>query len=450
MRSSPWNKILICTLLLASPLAHADEASDRLKERRTERLETQISELKKEQQAQKRSAAAASRELLKATQRHEKARRALEEYESTKSPDEASPEYLKKKNELANAASALEQLKTDLATSKEEDLRIRSEVESLEDKIDRLARAPKKDEEKKLPEPGKDCPTCGNKPGAPNQAKSGWETFADVIKAATPLGLGAMNTYGGVQAMKTQSSDYRYYNDSNTALGLPSSPPTGYSGILGSMMGSNSSLSSFAMMGGSNSSFGMQGQMSFGGMGGMGQMGQMNFGGMGSMNFGSYGMGGMGQMGQIGQMNFGGMGGMNSYNPYAQGYGYNGYSNNNYGYAGSTNPYANPYQSNGVSPSGYGGMNYYNPYYSTYNSQLNSGGLNSFYQNQVSQSQAAIRAAQQQTVMSQDASVAQQSLNDAYSRYGSVLQQMNGTYNTGYSGYGTTYPTATGINQIRQ
>ncbi len=112
------------------------------------------------------------------------------------------------------------------------------------------------------------------------------------------------------------------------------------------------------------------------------------------------------------------------------------------GFPGIQYPYANPYYSG--NPNCYGGLCNYNPYFSNMNNQYNAGGMNAFYQQQQQQLQAQIRMLQQQAILSQDAAVAGQALNDAQPRYMQVLGQMQGSYYTGgmpyYGGAGYTTP----------
>jgi hypothetical protein len=314
-------------------------------------------------------------------------------------------------------------------------------LKKLERKLDQVEEAQEKNQ---------NCVEC-NKDAAKYKSKSGWDTFADVVKAATPLGLGAMNTYAGIKAANLESSDYQLYANSMNNAGLPfSQNTTGYSSIMSSMMSGNNMLS---LMSGSGS--GMFGSSGFGNMSGTGGMGG-GFGmsgGMGGMmgmggGFGmSGGMGGFGMMGGMGGMmgmgggfgmtggfgmsggmgGFGMMGGMGGMG-YGSSYGYSPYSASGYGsyMGGNGSMYPGSY-----GYSGFGGLSNYNPWSSNF-SQYTAGSASSYYG-------AQLRALEQNSISSQDSLSAQQALSAAESRYQQVLGNVSGTsyspYTSSYSGY---------------
>lgn len=382
--------ILLLVFFAAPQTAEADKA---------ERLQEEISELQRDIRAKTTELTKAKAEISKAT-----------------------TEPLK-----AEAKQKVEMLTAELAALKD-DLR------QLRTKADREEEARVKKE---------NCVEC-NKPGeAKHKGKNGWDGFADIVKAATPLGLGAMNLYGGIKAMNQQSSDYQLYANTMSANGLPFSQNTNsYSGMMSSFMGMNG-MSGFGSMG-------MNGQSSFGGMnmGGMNMMGGMNsFQSMGGLNM----LGGMGYGNMMGGYNpyasmmgsynpYGGM--MSSYNPYAAtmssynpygamaGYGTAMSAYNPYGAQTSYNPYASGYgnysgYSNG---SGFNGYSSVNPWSSNVSSGYNSSLYGSQYRTQ-----------QQYSITSADAQLAAQSLSEAQQRYN---QALGTTYNTGSYNYGT-YNTGT-------
>ncbi|MGZ3657322.1 MAG: hypothetical protein ACXVCS_17335, partial [Bdellovibrionota bacterium] len=159
-----------------------------------------------------------------------------------------------------------------------------------------------------------DCPEC-NKEKDKYHGKSGWESFADIIKAATPLGLGAMGLYGGIKAMDLQSNDYNNYASMMNANGLPFAPPSanGYGGVLGAAMGP-AFLASMMMNGNGMGGCCMNGGLGLGG--GFGLGGGIGLGGgLGMMGGGYPGMGMMGGIagGFAGGMVGGGYPGMGMY-----------------------------------------------------------------------------------------------------------------------------------------
>lgn len=185
-------------------------------------------------------------------------------------------EWERERDEARSARDEARDRVRDAKSSREE---YEEKISDLDKEIDRISDLPERRND--------DCPdgNCRGRSGAPNQqTESAWSGFAKVLQAATPLGLGAMGLYGAVKGMNLQSSDYRYYNANNTLLGLPSAPPTGYGGLMGSFLGP-------AMM----SSMFMNG-MGGGGMfgGGLGLGGGLGFGLGGGLGFGmpfSMGMG---------------------------------------------------------------------------------------------------------------------------------------------------------------
>ncbi|MGZ3651272.1 MAG: hypothetical protein ACXWSC_08850, partial [Bdellovibrionota bacterium] len=372
-------------------------------------------------------------------------------------------EYSAIQGECRQMHAATDSKKTDCVELQDQYEQAKQETKAAKRKLDRAQELAENADnpDKKGPPGSGDCVEC-NKAKDKYKGKSGWESFADIIKAATPLGLGAMNLYGGVKAMNLESSDYQTYASSMSAAGLPFSQNTnGYGGIMGSMMGGNNMLSMLSMMnsgsgsmgggmsgmgGGMSGSIGgfgmssgmggmsgmsggygmmggmsgMQGGFSGGIMGGSGMLGGFSggmaglggFGGGTGMMGGMSGFGGMGGFGN-GMSGYSGMGlygnGMSGSSPYGGGFSpYGGYGGNSmggysngvasmypasqYGYPGNAYPYANAYA--GLNNNGYGGLTNYNPWFSNYNSQLNAGGLPSFYQNQQSNYGSQLRYAQ--------------------------------------------------------
>jgi hypothetical protein len=170
-----------------------------------------------------------------------------------------------------------------------------------------------------------DCPEC-HAGGVIKYQRSGWDSFADIIRAATPLGLGAMGLYGGIKAMNIASDDYNVYANMMNQNGLPFAPPSanGYGGILGAAMGPAFMASMFMngygygggccmnpYGGGFGGGFGGGGFG--GGFPGGAMMGGMFVGGFGAggvfMGGGMSGMGGGFAPGMGGGMFMGGMGG---------------------------------------------------------------------------------------------------------------------------------------------
>jgi hypothetical protein len=355
--------VTVVALILVSPLALAEgRKNDSAGSRRIERMEDRIEAQKKDLAEKKKELARLNKEL---------AQRRIGKKSAAGKAGMPSPSAGTER-EIGDEA---EEVKSEIADLKEE-------IERNEEKLDRLEASAEKGPEA--------CESCQARRAAPNQGKSGWESFADVLKAATPLGLGGMNAWLGNQGLKAQSSDYQLYNSTNTALGLPSQAPAGYGNLLANFSGNNGMLA-MASMGG-NSGFGMN--MFMPGMYGS-----------------SYGYG------------------MPSYGL--------GYSPTSYAYSGVGGAYMSPAVAYGTNAFGSMGMSYYNPYGSAYYGQYNGSGLNSFYQNQLMNSQAGIYSARQQTLLGQDAQVAQQSLSEAYSRYNYVMQQMGGT-TSGYLGSANT------------
>jgi hypothetical protein len=614
---------MVMSPTLSALNAHAESEKD---ERKRERLEEKIADKEAELGTVKRDATAAARDLAKANTDVAAAQARLEKFDSenpdggewgkgTPSDDAA---RRKLEDDLARKEARRDELQGRLDSLKDQEIALKDEIEKYEKQLDRIGERDDED----------DCVdgNCKGKKEAPNSGKSGWEVFADVLKAATPLGLGAMGLYGGIQGMKYASNDYRFYGNSMMSLGLPFSPPSNnYGGILGAAMGPAMVASMFMNgwgMGGGMYGGPMMGGMYGGGfpyMGGAGMMGGFGFmggggfamGGMGGGMFAPMGMGmspmgfvagggfaigggiamgmgggfapyGMGMGGGFAPYGMGmapmGMGyGMAPYGmgmspmgfvagggfaigggiamgmgggfaPYGMGGGFapygmgmgggfapygmgmspmgmgggfapygmgmspmvfvagggfaigggiavgggfapygmgmapmgmgggfapygapfgggsfgapmgmggvgygmpfpiggpigypGGYPG---GFPGIQYPYANPYYSG--NPNCYGGLCNYNPYFSNMNNQYNAGGMNAFYQNQQQQLQAQIRMLQQQAILSQDAAVAGQALNDAQARYQQVLGQMQGSYYTGgmpyYGGAGYTTP----------
>lgn len=181
-------------------------------------------------------------------------------------------------DELANKEAYCESLQARLDGLKQEERNYKEGIDQYKDDIDKLYER----------ESREDCVDCAAKKAAPNTGKSGWEVFADVLKAATPLGLGGMNTWLGYKGMKMGQQDYQLYANSMMAQGLPIQPNSNsYGGILGSVTGANAMLSMFMNGWGSGA-----GNM-FGGpfMGGGINLG-MGGGFYPGMGMGMYGMGG--------------------------------------------------------------------------------------------------------------------------------------------------------------
>jgi hypothetical protein len=193
-------------------------------------------------------------------------------------------EYKELEARIRDQKKLRDDLKSSWDTSKSDD-EYNTKRDEYEERIKRIEKRVVSD----------DCPSgnCDTKKAAPNQ-KSGWENFADILKAATPLGLGAMGLYGAYKGAQFQSNDYRYYNANNTLLGLPSAPPNGYGGMFGAALGP--ALMATAFMNGSG------GGGMFGGPMGMGFGGGMGFGlggglfGMPMMGMGMMPMMGMGMI----------------------------------------------------------------------------------------------------------------------------------------------------------
>jgi hypothetical protein len=189
---------------------------------------------------------------------------------------------------------------------------INRRIEDLRDEIARL-------------EEIEDCVDCNTaKKEAPNSnsGKSWVEVIPDILKAGTPMVLGGLGTYLGIQGMNQASKDYRFYNANNTLLGLPSAAPNNnYGGLFGAALGPAfaASLSMNGFGGGAGGFYGgpFMGGFGLGGGFGGGFGGGMPIGGgfaIGSL-FGG-GMGGMPYAGGFGGMPYaGGFGGM----PYAMG-----------------------------------------------------------------------------------------------------------------------------------
>ncbi len=329
---------------------------------------------------------------------------------------------------------------------------VSGEADALKEETKRIQRRIDKAEDAEAR--AKDCVDCGSKGAQPkHQVKSGWDGVANVIKAVTPLGVGAMGLYGGIKAMDKQSSDYQLYANTMAQNGLPfAQNSNSYSGIMSSFFGS--SMMSSMMMSGSGGNFL--------GMGGMNGMSGFGFGGFGSGYGGGFGM--MGGMNLLGGLGYGNM--MGGFNPYASMLGsYNPYgsalssmnpyaammgSYNPYGammgygsalsaynpYAGSMNAYGsygyNPYGYNSYAygqGSGYGNYSY-NPWSSntaSYNSSIYS---------------AQLRQQQQSSIYSTDLQVAGAGYQESLMRYQQALQGSygGGYYGSGYYGSGVLYP----------
>jgi hypothetical protein len=386
---------LLTLALTVSPIAKAEDSASR--ERKIERMEDDVSALRKELADKTRARDAALKALSKAKVEFtiaSAAKAKAEDALSAKPEDasaQASLEKATRSLKAAEAARDLAQLDYDLAASPVGDLK--SDISRKEDSIDRLSSA-------KVTPSLPDCPdgNCNGAPAkAPNskdQDKTNWQGIADIVKAVTPLGLGAMNTFLGYSAMKQASSDYRYYNANNTSLGLPSSSPnvSSYGGILASTSGLTSGL----MMG---SLFGQGGLAGYAGMTG-GLAGYGTLGG-GLMSYGMMG-GGLG----FGGTGYGGMG--------------YGFTSGAYPFSsGAYTPYGGSYASPSYSNAGYSG-------YSGYGYTLPSTLANSS-----AQAAAAARLTQQQSIFASDASAAASGLQSAYSTYSSTLGSLSGT---GYTG----------------
>ncbi len=335
------NTILLLLFTFALP-AYADKA---------DRIQEEIAELKKDQRAKNTELSKAKAELAQA-----------EAEVRAKKPDaEANRDKAKLKVDVLESAI----------------LSLKDEVKDLQKKLDREEEAKTRAE---------NCVECKKGAAAPHKGKNGWENFAEIVKAVTPLGLGAMNTYGSVKAMNQQSSDYQLYANTMSANGLPFAQNTNsYANFFGMNMNGSS-------MGG------------MGSMGGFNMMGMSGMGGMGYNNF--YGLNGM----NGGYVGYGGYGGNSAYGNYGSsayaGYGgYGNYGASNYGYNAFT------------------GGNAYNGYNSSYYS-------------------AQQRQQAQYSISSSDTQAATVGLNEAQQRYYQALGLTYGTsYNSGYYGSGTYSPT---------
>ncbi|MGZ3711729.1 MAG: hypothetical protein ACXVBE_08235, partial [Bdellovibrionota bacterium] len=223
---------LILSLVMAPAIAPTAAYADR--ESAIARKERQKRELEKEKKELASDAKEAAKDLSQAE-------KDLKEIEASKPKAEGpkghyTPKY---KDELrdwekkyGDAKEQRDAAKSRLKEAKDTREDYDDKIGDIDEQIGRLENTPEKKSD--------DCPdgNCPGKKGAPNQPQqSNWDGFANVLKAATPLGLGAMGLYGAVKTMNTQSSDYRYYNANNTALGLPSSPPQGYGGLIGAALG---------------------------------------------------------------------------------------------------------------------------------------------------------------------------------------------------------------------
>lgn len=391
----PSFNTLLAALILLIP---AEGAAANGAARKLERLEDQATELRRDESAKGRDISAAAKEVAKAKAALAEAESRQRGFEGRLSADRArdpreEDQLSVLKNEVARARAQVNEAEDELRARREERSALKGEVERKEDEIDRAA-AKQEREEKEAKRA--DCPdgNCnGGKKGPANQnpaEKNEWQTIADIVKAVTPLGLGAMNTYLGAKAIDKQSSDYRFYNATNTALGLPSAAPTSYAAFGGGALTSGLGFGTYAGLGGGLS----------GGLGawyGGGFAGGI-YGGLGNL-YGAYGTGAV-------------------YNPYAS-YG------NSYAYAGSYSPYVT------------------SPYTATYGT--------STVWNSSAAAAAQARAVQQQSIFSADALVAQQSLSGAYSSYNQVLQSVGAIGTSPYNltpSYGTIgTPTLAGARE---
>lgn len=344
--------------------------------------------------------------------------RAQDDYDDAKKAESgAKKDYNKCVANLGATSSSGKQAASSCDDLKDQWKQAQQDTKSAKKKLDR-AQDQAEQADKKGPPGSENCVEC-NKEKEKYNSKSGWESFADVVKAATPLGLGAMNLYGGVKAMNLQSSDYQTYANSMSAAGLPFSQNTnGYGGILGSMVGSNNMLSMLGMMNSGSGSATMGGMsgMSGTGMTGMSGMSMGSYGmmggmtGSGGMSGGMIGMSGIvggysGTTGMSGMLGMSGMSGMlggfsgglvgmsgitgsSGYAGAMTGYsGAMGYGNSMYGglsgMNGGFSPYGGGYGSSSGFYGGYAGNSgaagYYPSGYGSYMGGNNSGGVGSMY-----------------------------------------------------------------------
>jgi hypothetical protein len=165
---------------------------------------------------------------------------------------------------------------------------VQAQIDELRERIERL-------------EDVEDCVDCNTaKKEAPNSGgggKSFVEVLPDILRAGTPMVLGGLGTYLGIQGMNQASKDYRFYNANNTLLGLPSAAPNNnYGGLFGAALGPAfaASLSMNGFGGGAGGFYGgpFMGGFGLGGGFGGGFGGGMPFGGgfaVGSLFGGAFG-----------------------------------------------------------------------------------------------------------------------------------------------------------------
>lgn len=359
---------------------------------KSERLQEELDDAKRDLRTRSAEVTKARGELARAESELSVAKSRLEE-NRRRFPDELklSPEDLSKREELrsalADALAKRDELKLRIDLLLGEADALKAESRRLEKQIDRA---------EELAARGSECVDCqkAKKPG--QDQRSGWDGFANVVKAITPLGLGAMSLYGSVKAMDQQSADYQLYANTMAQNGLPfAQNQASYANLLGGM--------NMFGMGGTSGMFGMNGMYGLGGMYGMGA----------NNMFAGYGYGNM-------------MGGFNLYG--------NSLGSSNFGY----NSYA--YPSVGFTSYGYGGYNTYNAW---------SGNTGAYGADAYG---AYLRQQQQGTISATDAQTAGYAYQEAYRRYQQAIGS-GGSYYNGYYNGGSYYSPAVyspSVNGTRQ
>jgi hypothetical protein len=323
--------------MLPSLEAHAN--SDSRLERKEDRIREKIKDNKKEIAELRKQIAQVSRDLARCRADVEKLRRRgggtmkpapksedtgdwgdvkdgkddKDKFEWGKTPIE---EDNGNDDEVANKQAYCDELQTRLDDLKQEERNYKDGIDQYEQDIDDLYSRPD-------PRPDDECISgnCSGRRVAPNTGKGGWEVFADVLKAATPLGIAGMNTWLGYKGMKMSQNDpnYQLYANGMLANGLPIQPPggNGFGGIIGSVTGANSMLSMFMNGWGSGGGNMYGGPYMGGGMG----MGGGYYPGMGmGGGYSPYGMYGMGSF-AAGSAFVSGFAAGGGYSPYGMGMG---------------------------------------------------------------------------------------------------------------------------------
>jgi hypothetical protein len=337
---------VIFSLTFAPVLPSLEAHADSRLERKEDRIREKIKDNKKEIAELRKQITQVSRDLARCRAEVEKLRRrggttpkrapkseasgdwgdvkdgkGKDEFEWGKTPVEEDDSN-NNDDEVSNKEAYCDSLQSRLDELKQEEQNYKEGIDQYERDIDDLYDRPD-------PRPDDECISgnCPGKKASPNTGKSGWEVFADVLKAATPLGLGGMNTWLGYKGMKMSQQDYQLYANSMIAQGLPIQPNSNaYGGILGSVTGANAMLSMF-MNGWGAGAGNMYGGPFMGGGIGIGGM----FPGMG-MGM-PYGMGGYAPSFMAGSAFVSGFAAGGGYMPYGMGGGFAPYGMGMGGYA---------------------------------------------------------------------------------------------------------------------